>query len=88
MLVFLEDTGQVIEGEYLEFGESGRVSEIFGHLWQHDDVHCFRNELYIATLLLVLDVLHCQFVHLLDELAYLICHIELYLQWLLLQQHE
>jgi hypothetical protein len=87
VFVLLQDAGQVIEGEYLQFGEGRRITEMFGDLWEHDDVDCFGDELYIATLLLVLDVLHGQLVHLLDELPYLLSHAELYLQWLLLQQH-
>lgn len=58
MFVLLENASQIIEGKYLQFGESGRVGEMFGGLWEHDDVDCFGDELYIAALLLVLDVLH------------------------------
>lgn len=58
MLVFLHNAGQVIEGEDSQFSEGGLVAHVLRHLWEHDDIDGLRDELDVAALLLVLDVLH------------------------------
>jgi hypothetical protein len=88
VLVLLEDAGEVVEGKDLEFGESGGVGEVLVDLRVHDDVDCFGDELDVAALLHVLDVLHRQLVHLLDEPAYLLREAELHLHPFHLQQHQ
>lgn len=85
--VLLEDAGQVVEGQYLEFAEGCLVGDVLCNLRQHHDVHCLRDELDVAAFLL-LDVLHGQSVHLLHKLPHFLPQLKAQLDWLLFQHYE